>query len=266
MVLYLDIYLLENFIVNFFLLYITIQSVRINKRSKYILIASLIGSIYAGLILIYPINLFNNLFFKLFLASIMVFISIGKSDVLIQFRALVIFILYSMLLAGFCIFIQFNFSNSQCTDGVIINFSYKKLMLSLMIAYISIHRIIIFIKDRKEVINYIYDVDIKLKNETKTVQAFLDTGCELREPATNLPVMIIEDGIISLENIKDYEKFYISYKVINGFSGQLQGFKPEYITVDMGGKKENREVIIAFCNSNLDNYNNFQALLSRGII
>ena len=48
------------------------------------------------------------------------------------------------------------------------------------------------------------------------MRAFLDTGNELREPATNLPVLIVERDIFYDINLSKYDKFYIPYKVING--------------------------------------------------
>lgn len=266
MVIYLDIYLLENFIVNFFLLYITMQSIKFNGNMLYIFLASLMGSVYAGIIIIYPLKIFINFPFKLCVAFFMVFICLRKFNILFELKAGAIFILYSALLGGLCIFIQFGFKDFQYRDGLIINFSYKKLMLALMISYILATRLVVYVKDRKETTQFTYDVNIKLKNTTKTVQAFLDTGSQLREPATNLPVMILEKGIISQDNIKEYKKFYIPYKVVNGSVGNLEGFKPEYITINIGKKRENREVIIALCDIKLDSYDEFQALLSRGII
>nr|WP_278279571.1 sigma-E processing peptidase SpoIIGA [Clostridium sp. DMHC 10] len=102
------------------------------------------------------------------------------------------------------------------------NISYRYLIIGIMILYMLIFRIITFVKDRKDIYNLIYSVEIGVDNTKKFVKAFLDTGNELREPVTNLPVMIIERN--SLDNIvvDDRYKYYIKYKVVNGKIGNLE--------------------------------------------
>jgi stage II sporulation protein GA (sporulation sigma-E factor processing peptidase) len=171
-----------------------------------------------------------------------------------------------MLLAGGCIFLEFNQHSYGSITSSIYNFSYKKLMLSLIIIYLLINRLIIYIKDRKNIEILIYNVGIISENSEKRIKAFLDTGNELREPSTNLPVMIIEKNYFSDLFINEKEQLYIPYKVVNGNKGLLKGFKPDYIKVYNGSEFQRREVIIAFCENSLSDYNEYHALLSRGIL
>lgn len=266
MVIHIDTLVLENIIVNYFLLHITSQTVRLKVDFKNILISAALGGLYVITMVFPQLRLFTVLPFKILVAFIMIFILFGKKDLFFYLKALVIYMLYSMLLAGLCIFLEFNKNPYGNFSGAIYNFSYKKLMLSLIILYLLINRLIVYIKDRKNVEMLIFIVGIIAKNKEKKVSAFLDTGNELREPSTNLPVMIIEKSYISDLSVNDKELFYIPYKVLNGQTGQLKGFKPDYIKVYNGREFEKREVIIAFCENRLSDYNEYHALLSRGII
>lgn len=265
MVIYLDILLLENLVVNLFLLYITARTLRVKVELRYIILAATIGSLYV-ITLVYPqLKSFSSVSFKIIVAVILVLISFRKRKIMFNIKALAIFILYSMMLAGACMFVQYS-EDYDINNSVIINFSYKKLMISVMIIYMIIDRVIVYIKERKDLSNLVYNIDIVLKNSQKNIKAFLDTGNNLREPATNLPVVIVEKSVFKDVDLKSYDKFYIPYRVVSGQGGNLQGFKPEYIKIHQGDETTTREVIVAFCEERLSDFNDYEALLSRGVM
>lgn len=262
---YLDIMILENFIVNFFIMFLTSQTLKVNSKILYLLISSFLGSLYILVLIIPPLALFNKLIFKILIAFILVLIAFRKKDLIFNIKATGIYILYSMVIAGICVFLECNNMRGK-TFLFIENFSYKKLMMSMMLIYIIGNKLIWYIKDRKEISNFIYDIDIILKKDHKVVKAFLDTGNELREPATNLPVVVVDKDVFNNVDLDCYDKFYIPYRVVNGNFGNLKGFKPNYIDIHLGERKEKKEVIIALSESQLSGVKDYKALLSRGII
>lgn len=232
---------------------------------RYIFLAATIGSMYV-ITLVYPqLKSFSTALFKIIVAVILVLISFRKRKIMFNLKALAIFILYSMMLAGACLFMQYN-ENCDISNFVIKNFSHNKLMISIMIIYMIIDRVVVYIKERKDLSNLVYDIDIVLKSSEKNIKAFLDTGNELREPSTNLPVIIVEKSVFKDVDLKAYDKFYIPYRVVSGQGGNLQGFKPEYIKIYEGNKTATREVIVAFCEERLSDFNDYEALLSRGVM
>lgn len=266
MVVHIDTLLLENILVNYFLLYITSQTVRIRMWFRRIILPSIIGGLYVLTIIFPKLKVFTALPFKLLMPFIMVLILFRNKSFLFNLKASAIYILYSMLLGGLCFFIEINGNGNLQIKIINLDFNYKKLLLCVIIIYLFIDRLIIYIRDRKELMSLIYIVDIISNSKEKRVTAFLDTGNELREPATNLPVIIIEKKYVDDFKINDKDKFYIPYKVVNGQSGNLVGFKPEYIVIHNGNETKKREAIIAICENKLSDYNDYQALLSRGII
>jgi stage II sporulation protein GA (sporulation sigma-E factor processing peptidase) len=266
LVIHLDILLMENFIVNYFLLYITSQTVRIKAKFLRLIISASLGAVYV-LTKIFPsLFVFTSLVFKIAMALIMILVIFREKNIVFNLKALLIYMLYSMVLAGLCFFIVFNQQNYIDDYSSLYNFSYKKLMLAMIIIYLIIDRLVIYIKDRKEVNSLIFTVDIVNKHMEKKVHAFLDTGNELREPVTNLPVMIIEKKHFNDFYIDEKDAFHIPYQVVNGGVGKLLGFKPEYIKIHYGKEIRQRQVIVALSENKLSDLNDYNALLSRGII
>lgn len=266
MVVYLDVLVLENFIVDFFLLYITCQTMRIRVKLSRICLGAFFGSLYV-ITLVYPsLKVFSMIPVKIIVPFVIILITFREKDFLFNVKAGLIYILYSMLLAGMCMYLLFNQGYSPDYSGVIYNFTYSKLLISIMVSYILIHRLVVYIKDRRITDSLIFTVDIIAKDQKKTVKAFFDTGNELREPATNLPVMIVEKNILDDLRITDKDKMYIPYKVVNGYNGKMEGFKPDYINIYSGKGIRSTEVIIAFCDEKLSAINDYNALLSRGIL
>ncbi|AYD39991.1 sigma-E processing peptidase SpoIIGA [Clostridium fermenticellae] len=264
MIVYIDVLILENVIVNFFLLYLTARTLKIEIKFVYIFISAVFGGMYT-IVLVYPaLFRFSSILFKLLAALIMVFIAFRCKELKLNFKILCIFILYSMVLAGMCMFIEYNNSIYE-NYFAIYDFSYKKLMISIMLIYMCIDRILIYVKDKKSINKFVFKVDIVLDNSVKTINAFLDTGNELREPATNLPVIVVEESIFKDIDLNVYDKFYIPYKVINGQSGVMKGIKPKCVVIHENDKSEKKDAIIAFCNKKLSEFNEYNALLSRSM-
>ncbi|WP_446899428.1 sigma-E processing peptidase SpoIIGA [Clostridium sp. LBM24168] len=261
MIVFLDVLIFVNIVVNFFIMYITAKTLRVMVKFRYMILSSLLGGIYVITIIFPTFSVFSNLFFKVLTAAILILITFRKKNIVFNLKALSIFIMYSMLLAGICIFIQYNIYGEYTYY-----FSYKWLMIAIMIVYIVIDRLVVFIRDRKTLTTLIFNVDIILNNGSKRVKAFLDTGNELKEPATNLPVIIVEKSMFCNIDIEKYDKFYIPYKVVNGKRDKLKGFKPKAVKIGIGDNVEIREVIIAFCEDRLSEFSDYHALLPRGVI
>ena len=266
-IVYVDVLIFVNFVVNLFILHVTVQTLKKRVKLKWVCLSSFIGSLYV-LTVVYPnLKYLTYTPFKILMVIVMILITFREKNILFNIKASIIFTLYSILLAGMCLFIQISNNKNMSFNVIIINFPYEKLLLSVMIIYILIYRIIIFIEDRKKVLTLIYTIDIINKSYKKTIKAFLDTGNELREPATNLPVLIVERDILSEFSLEKNNTFYIPYTVLNGTNGKLVGFKPEYINIHIDNKNiETRDVIIAFCEYKLSKENDYNGLMSRGIL
>lgn len=266
MVVYLDVLILENSIVNTFLLYVTSETLRLKVSMKYLILSGILGGLYVIVLIIPELKIFSKLIFKIVIAFLMIIIAYRKKSLMFNIKAISILIMYSMLTAGICFFIQLNYLQNNFFNVFMGNMSYKLIIIALMIIYMFVNRIIWFIHDRKFTQNLTYKIEICVKNSKKIVEAFLDTGNELREPITNLPVIIVERRLMTNINWDDSVKYYVPFRLVNGNIGKLEAFKPTYVKIYIGNKIEVRNAIIALIDNKLSDLNDYNALLSRGSI
>ncbi len=265
MVVFIDLLIFENIIVNYFIMFITAQTLRINLSIKYGVLASVMGSLYIFTVLIPKLYFLSVLPIKIAFPFLMIIVAFRKRNLLFNIKASIIYVLYSMLIAGMCYSLE-NCNGIDYNNKASGNISYKKLLIAIMIIYLLINRIVIYVKDRKEIKELIYPVDIFINGDKKSVNAFFDTGNELREPATNLPVLIVEKQVFSDINLDKKDKYYIPYNVLDGGIGKLVGFMPDYITIEILGEIRKKKVVIGCCENKLNKMKDYDALLSRGII
>lgn len=267
LVVYIDVLLFENFIVNIFLLSLTSQTLRVRPKIKLLLISGAAGASYVITMLYPKLSIFTKLPFQFLAAAIMVLILFKSKKIFFLLKGTSLLVLYSMLLSGLCVFIQYKQSEINLFSNDFAPFDYKWLLISIMLLYLIIYRLVVFIKDRREQAKFTYNIEIVTEEFSKKVKAFLDTGNELREPVTNLPVIIVEKDILKDLELKDSEKLFIPYKVVNGFSGRMEGFRPDFVRVYYEDNKyELRNVVIGVCDNKLSELGEYEALLSRGIV
>ena len=265
MVIYIDVLLAENFIINLFLLLTSLKIIKY-KYFKTIYLAAMLGSLYT-LVLFTNSKVLVSLPFKFIVVILMIMISTKNINLLKVIKSGATFFILSFTLCG----ITFAFSmienyKSFLEKYSISNYSIKYLLLSIMLFYILIVRIIDYLKDRALVNNFLFDIEISNKEVSLVIKGLLDTGNGLREPITNLPCIIIEKHFLKGFDIKSEEEFLIPFSTI-GEEGSLKGFKTKEVRI----RRENEEwkdieVIICVCENKLSKNNEFNALLSRGVI
>jgi stage II sporulation protein GA (sporulation sigma-E factor processing peptidase) len=264
---YVDVLLLQNFIVNFFLLYVVMQRVRVKVMFNRMIIAAFLGALYVITLLVPKLNFLTFLPVKLAVAFSMVFIILGYKRFWLAVKTSVLYILYSMLLCGFIVAIHLNEAESRGYTFFNTKFTYKSTLIAIMLLYIILHRTISYVKDRNTISNFTYKIEIGMKDFKADIKAFLDTGNELREPVTNLPVIIVEKEIYERFAAKTEDKLYISYRVINGDYGRMEGFKPTYVKLYINEQEyQYVNAVIGVCEGKLSPINDYNALLSRGIL
>lgn len=262
---FVDVIILENYLVSMFFTVITASILNIKKDYLFINLSSLIAALYTLTILFPKVKILSTIPFKILVPFIIVFIAFRIKDLLMNIKAALIYLALSFLLAGICIFLEM--TNISITSTFIIDsYNYKKLLLSIIVIFLIADRIVSFVKDRGELTSYIYKLEIKHKEVLTSFKGFLDTGNELREPATNLPVIIVERGVINKFPMNNEKSFLIPYKLVDGSRGVIHGFIPEEIWLFKNDKKILIRAVVCFTDEVLSVENDYKALLSRGII
>ena len=266
MEIYADILILENCIVNFFLLTLTMKCIKHKCKMNALISSSFIGGIYTIVLLIPKLKILACLPCELSVACIMIRLVYGKIRILNMIKLLVIFLMMTFTLSGVC----FLFSLKQNlyllgSTFKIEKYSVKYIMLGTMIIYLIYSRFIEYIKDKLFTNNFSFNIEFEVEGRKYSFNSFLDTGNELREPITNLPCILIEENLINDINFEGENIYYILYSSI-GYGGKLKGIRVNNIKVK---KKDclygEIDAIICPCKERLSNENEFNALLSRGV-
>ena len=141
-------------------------------------------------------------------------------------------------------------------DIVYFNISPITLIVSTVISYIIIE-IINRVIEKKQLKSSKYEIGIKFKDKYIVLNAKIDTGNLLKEPFSNLPVIVVKKSEInllipefnifeSIENQNEIKKLkirMIPFKTVSG-TGILPAFKPEYVVLKGNLKKQ---AYIAVC-------------------
>ena len=256
---YLDVFALENFIVDMFLLLISTKILRIKYSAKRLVVASLVGCAYSVFTVFPYFQMLSNIFCQLLVGYLMVAITINRKKIMINLKVLAIYLLLSFTLSG--ISFSLVFLTNKHGDLTV---SYKVLLLSMMILFIVSDRAITFLKERVVKDCFLYEIKIPGKEESVHIKGFLDTGNELREPVTNLPCIIIEERFISKNRLSG-DAYYISYNGI-GHSGKLKGYYFDDLEIMFRNEWTDVKAIVCPCKQVLSQENEFNALLSIGVI
>lgn len=262
MVIYVDIFSFGNFIVNLFLLYVLAKCMGIKLDYKKCILSSSLGTCYALLVLYTSFNVvLSNLFIKLLTSFFMVVIVVGYKDLMQLIKANLIFLSLTFLLAGLCIFIEINGLNIINVFSFVV--SSKTILTGIMIFVLLLDRLYYFLKEWISNTNYIFEVEINMLNKSIKINSFLDTGNELKEPITNLPVVLLERNIIDVKDLSENEIYLIPYTAADGTRGTMKAFKPEKFAINKNGNFIEKEVIIAITDANFSEKNDYKALLNK---
>ena len=112
MAIYLDIIFFENLLMNFIILYACEIILKLQLKIIKTLLSSALGSIYAIIWYITALDIFSNIFLKLILSFVMVYIAFEPQNIKKFFKGLILFYLTSFTFGGVAIALLY-FINPQ---------------------------------------------------------------------------------------------------------------------------------------------------------
>lgn len=221
MVAYLDLIILENFCMNFLILYTTGKLLNRKLKRIRLLIASVIGDLYTFLLYINVPSYVVNIS-KIAMAILLVKISFGSGGIKNIFKESLVFLMVSFIYAGCALgFIYFAKPKIiYIVNGVIIGGEYifELVLGSAIISFvlIKVSMKLVKLKQRFSKDDMICRINIINDDKEVKLNALLDTGNLLSDPVTGEPVVIVEFNKI---------KNLFSKTVINKFEYMMGGGK-----------------------------------------
>lgn len=282
MTIYLDIVFLENILMNYLILYATGFIQKKKMKSIRLLIASTIGAVYAIITYLGLIPIYSELFMKVILSMILVYIAYENQTIKSGLKNLLLFYLTSFVIGGCALAMLYMISpeNIIFNNGVLVGTYPMKVTLIAGIVGFTVIQVSFSINKRQmKLKDLICDLEIGINGKSVMVKAYMDSGNMLKDPLSKKPVVIVEkskiEEIVNLESIwnigtkldndynkdnvrnninsvqsaergdKDLKFRLIPFKSIGKQNGMLIGLKPEYIKVDYNGETvKTKDVII----------------------
>lgn len=295
MTVYIDVVFLENLILNVIILYATSLIAKINLKIIRTLISASIGSIYAIMYYIFQIGLYSNIIFKFVLSVIMIYVAFNPKEFKTLSKVLILFYLTSFVFGGASLSVIYlvNAQRINIQNGMIIGkYTMNTIFTGIIIAFIVIVIAFKIIKSKISKNDLFCDIRFKINNKEIKTKAMLDTGNLLKEPITNIPVVVVEHKLLydvipneildnienilggDLEDISDEVKSdYISKLKVIPFTslgkqnGILLGIKAdELIVEEMNSEKKIDKVIIGIYNKELSKKRTYSALIGIDVI
>ena len=290
MVIYIDMLFLENFVLDFIILYVTGLISKNKIKFLKLLLGSALGAIYVVMYYFIKINVYSNIIIKLLLSIIMIYISFAPTNFKEMLKLTVFFYLTSFVFGGAALSVIYMLNSRRVTiqNGVLIgNYTIRTIFIGVIVAFIVTVIAFKFVKAKFSKNDLFCNIIIKFNNQQVKIKAMLDTGNFLKDPITNIPVVVVEHTVLYdmipkeiLDNIDDIlggdlEKIpenikneYMSKLKVIPFSslgkqnGMLLGLKADGLIIDNEEEKKNIDkVIIGIYNKKLSKKGDYSALL-----
>lgn len=255
-----------------------------------ILLASLIGTIYAILQYLIKIEIFSNFIIKLALSIVIIYIAFKPIDFKKMYKLVILFYLTTFTFGGIATYLIYVLKpqniiikNGQYVGTYVLKVIFIGAILGTLILFISFK----LVKNKITKKDMYCKIIIKLNGREKILNTMIDTGNMLKEPITGEPVVVIEKTSLYemlpkeiLNNIDsilggDFEKIpekikneYIPKLRIIPFSslgkqnGMLIGIKAEkIIIINEETEEEKNNAIIGIYNKSLTKRGEYNALI-----
>ncbi len=256
MTIYVDIVLLENLCMNYIILFGTAYIIKIKIKQVRIILASLLGAVYAVLAYAEIFPMYASLITKTILSICMTYIAFNPKKIKGLIKELIVFYLVSFALGG-CAFALLYIVRPQdifMKDGVYIGtYPLKIALLGGIVGFIITYIAFKIVKTRITKNEIIYKAVINISGKQLEINVLLDTGNMLKDPISGDSVIMIEKNKLNsifpekiLNNIDkilggdlesaeslEYRKRlrFIPFTSVGKQNGMLLGIKADFITI-----------------------------------
>ena len=218
MKIYIDLLLLLNVWIDFFLLLFVKLVLRRASSLKRIILASITGGLTTFLVFIKISFIFITIL-KILLSGILVIIAFDYKNIIYTFKNILYLFIIGVIIGGIAYKIKLGVNNIHLY-----------LMLLVLLTPIMIF---IFYKQNKIIkkqYSLYYDVKIVFDNISTSLCGFLDSGNNLYDPITKKPIILVNKRCLKGIN-KIRSPMYVPIKTVNK-SSLIKCYKPNKITIN----------------------------------
>lgn len=248
MTVYLDIVLIENVLMNYIILFATGFIQKIEMKQIRLIISSIFGGIYALVSYLNIIPIYSSFLMKILLSIIMVYIAFNIENYKKMLKTILLFYLSSFVMGGCALALLYIImpQNINFENGVLVGtYPLKVTIIAGIIGFIIIQVSFKINKRQVKKKDMFCMIQVSINKKVQNLKAYIDSGNMLKEPITNIPVIIVEkEKIKNLINV-DFEKILggdeknienikfriIPFNSIGKQNGILIGVKPDFVKI-----------------------------------
>lgn len=230
---YVDTLLCVNLFIDYIILYFIRKYLRINSNSIKLILGSIVGALSVlGVFLPFYTRLFS-VFYRLITAMLTVFVAFGKAKPKTFIIRTLAFLGVSIAFSGFVTLVCLTLKPKGIVvwgDTVYFDISPIMLIVCTLIAFISLS-IFERLKEKLKPRTKIHRVTVYCDNSSTTFDSLLDTGCNLKEPFSGLPVIVAEKELLGSESFNEERMRIVPFNTLSG-EGMIKAFKPKKVEID----------------------------------
>ena len=221
MIVYIEDTIIENFLVTYLIEMIVYSFIKQKKSKIRIVISCLFASLIALLYPLLKLQTWLLFLLKILIGFIISIIAYKGKDLKNQLFFYVMFLITTSIYGGINLFIYFaiygNFESSKKLPTVLI-------VVSLLFITYFLKQCQKKLYAKKNINNFMYDIEIQNNNEIIKTVAYLDTGNILQDTVSQNPVILV--------NYKMFEKINKNFTLHNLLAKKFDGLKDgHYILV-----------------------------------
>ena len=255
MTVYLDIVFVENLLMNYIILFATGFIQKMQMKQLRLILSSAFGGVYAIISYLNIIPIYSNIFMKILLSIIMIYIAFNPQNVKRLCKTILLFYLTSFVVGGCALALLYMVSPQSIVfkDGVLVGtYPMKITIVAGLVGFCTIQIAFQINKRQLKKKDMICNLEISINKQKTDVKAYLDSGNTLKDPISKKPVIIVEkDKIKKFANI-DLEKIIggdesnteklklkiIPFNSIGKQNGMLIGVKPDFVKIEYEDREE----------------------------
>jgi len=247
---YIDTLICINLFIDYLILCITKMILHINAKNSRLLLSALFGAITTLTATIPFQSVLLSALLKITYTMIMILIAFGKGDFRKIILRFLMFLGISMILSVSVVAINLIYKPTGVfiyNDQIYLDISPTVLIIATAVTYIIIsmyHKL----SNRSKLMCRIYKVTISVADNDISFESALDTGCNLTEPFSGLPVILTDEVLLCDISVSENKMRAIPYTTAAG-SDIIYGFKPECIRID--GKKIHSGCYVGICHKKI---------------
>ena len=286
---YIDLIFFENLIMNSIIIYATAILLKIKPKIWRVLISSSIGGTYAIVIYISKFKIYESIILKIILSIIMVYIAFNPQNMKKLWKQVLIFYLTSFVFGGAALYLIYFIKpqNILIKNGLFAGeYVLKAILLGAIMGLVIIKVSIKIIKTKIRPKDMYCRIKIKLNGKEVQTNAMIDTGNLVKEPITNIPVIIVERSLLYeilpkeiLNNLgeilegnfnsvsEEIQNQYVSkmrwlpYKSLGKENGMLLGIRVDGVEIEKEDTNKIDKVIIGIYDKSLTKRGEYRALV-----